>query len=57
MELPTAAEVLASLALPPEEWEVLLAEEHERRQIGPDGDEITRMDNVVKARRAPRTGG
>jgi SAM-dependent methyltransferase len=51
VHLPGPAEVLASLRLPEDQWEVLLSEEHERVQTTPDGNSGTRMDNVVKLRR------
>ncbi|WP_406391902.1 SAM-dependent methyltransferase [Streptomyces sp. NBC_00887] len=51
VELPTTDEVLASLELPDEEWEVLLSAEHERIQNDPDGNPTTRTDNALKVRR------
>ncbi|MEV7404724.1 class I SAM-dependent methyltransferase [Streptomyces sp. NPDC091267] len=51
VELPTPDEVLASLALPQGEWDVLLSEEHERVQDDPDGNPTTRTDNTLKVRR------
>ncbi|WP_328540145.1 class I SAM-dependent methyltransferase [Streptomyces sp. NBC_00344] len=49
--LPTPGEVLDSLELPHGDWEVLVSEEHERIQNGPDGEPATRTDNTVKIRR------
>lgn len=51
LHLPKPAEVLAGLELADGEWEVLLCQEHERHQIGPDGLPATRTDNAVKLRR------
>jgi SAM-dependent methyltransferase len=51
VHLPTPDEVVASLELTEGEWEVLVAEEHERIQNGPDGQPGTRTDNTVKVRR------
>ncbi|MET7368693.1 class I SAM-dependent methyltransferase [Streptomyces sp. NPDC005566] len=51
VELPTTDEVLASLALPDGEWEVLVSAEHERIQNDPDGNPTTRTDNALKVRR------
>lgn len=50
-QLPTPQEVLASLELPEDQWEVQLCEEHERQQTGPDGQAGTHTDNVVRVRR------
>jgi SAM-dependent methyltransferase len=52
---PTPQQVLASLDLEEGQWEVLLSEEHERVQTGPDGLPATRVDNVLKLRRRPAT--
>ncbi len=52
---PTPQEVLVSLDLAEDQWEVLLSEEHERVQTGPDGLPATRVDNVLKIRRRPAT--
>jgi SAM-dependent methyltransferase len=49
--LPLAAEVVADLALPGSEWELLRAEEFERDAPGPDGQPGTRSDNTVLLRR------
>ncbi|WP_189110702.1 bifunctional NAD(P)/FAD-dependent oxidoreductase/class I SAM-dependent methyltransferase [Streptomyces camponoticapitis] len=51
VHLPTPDEVLASLELADEDWEVLLSEEHERIQTRPDGQPGTRTDNALKVRR------
>jgi SAM-dependent methyltransferase len=51
VEFPTTDDVLASLELPEGEWEVLLSDEHERVQNGPDGQPTTRTDNALKIRR------
>jgi hypothetical protein len=53
VHLPTPAEVLEGLDLAEGQWEVLIAEEHEREQTERAGPGH-RFDNVVKARR--RTG-
>jgi hypothetical protein len=44
-------EVVAGLDLAPGEWEVLVAEAHERTQTGPDGRPASRTDSTVMARR------
>ena len=49
----TPAEALASLELVDGEWEVLRAEDFDSPRIGPDGEPITRADNVLKVRRLP----
>jgi SAM-dependent methyltransferase len=51
VHLPTPQEVLDDLDLPEGEWEVLVAEEHERTQTAPDGQTVTRTDNTLKLRR------
>jgi SAM-dependent methyltransferase len=51
VHFPTPDEVLEALDLPDGQWEVLLSEEHERTQTGPDGQPGTRTDNTVKVRR------
>lgn len=53
VHLPTAGEVVDSLALNAAEWEVLVATEYEQTQIQADGEEATRIDNTVKALRHP----
>jgi SAM-dependent methyltransferase len=45
---PTPEELISSLNLMEGEWEVLLAEEHERTQNAPDGTPTARTDNTVK---------
>lgn len=50
---PTPDEVVAQLELPEGEWEVLLAEEHERIQTRPDGRPEPHTDNAVKVLRLP----
>jgi SAM-dependent methyltransferase len=54
LHLPAPEEVLASLALPPGAWDVLVCAEHERTQTAPDGRPAIRTDNTVELRR--RTG-
>ncbi|MBO2457059.1 MFS transporter [Actinomadura violacea] len=51
MHLPTPDEVLESLRLPQDAWEVQHSGEHERVQTAPDGETVTRMDNALKLRR------
>lgn len=51
VHLPTPQEVLEDLDLPEGEWEVLVAEEHERTQTAPDGQTVPRTDNTLKLRR------
>jgi SAM-dependent methyltransferase len=51
VRFPTPAEVLEALELPDDQWEVLLCEEHQRNQAGPDGQPATRTDNTVEVRR------
>jgi SAM-dependent methyltransferase len=51
VHLPTPQEVLDDLDLPEGEWEVEVAEEHERTQTAPDGQTVTRTDNTLKLRR------
>jgi SAM-dependent methyltransferase len=51
VHFPTPEEVLEALDLPDEQWEVLLREEHQRSQAGPDGQPATRTDNTLKVRR------
>lgn len=53
-ELPDSEEVLAALELPEGEWEVLVNGDHSRVQAGPDGEPVTRTDNIVKVRRLTR---
>jgi SAM-dependent methyltransferase/MFS family permease len=53
VHLPTPDEVLESLRLPQDAWEVLHSGEHERVQTAPDGRTITRTDNALKLRRLP----
>ncbi|TYB41386.1 SAM-dependent methyltransferase [Actinomadura chibensis] len=53
VHLPTADEVLASLALPDGDWDVLRSGEHERVQTAPDGRVMTRTDNALRLRRRP----
>lgn len=50
--LPTAGEVLESLALPPAEWTVLVSESRAREATSPDGDPITLDDAVLLVRRS-----
>ncbi|GAA1877837.1 SAM-dependent methyltransferase [Streptantibioticus ferralitis] len=51
MRLPTPDEVIEDLDLPEGQWEVLVKEEHERVQTGPDGQLTTWKDGSVKVRR------
>ncbi|GAB3209472.1 class I SAM-dependent methyltransferase [Marinactinospora endophytica] len=53
VHLPGPREVLDSLELAEGQWEVLVCEEHERVQTGPDGQQFTRTDNTVRVRRLP----
>jgi hypothetical protein len=43
--------VVRDLGLDSPQWDLIRAETHERRQAGPDGVEVTRMDSTVQARR------
>ncbi|MFC9974669.1 SAM-dependent methyltransferase [Spirillospora sp. NPDC127200] len=52
MVFPTTAEVLESLALPEDRWEVLRDEEFEWTKPGDDGEPVTRTDNLLLLRRA-----
>lgn len=54
VHFPTPEEVLRSLELAEEEWEVLLTDEHERVQNDPDGRPTTRVDNTLEIRRLER---
>jgi len=56
LHLPTPEEVLEALELDEGQWEVLLSQEHERSQAGPDGRPIVRTDNAVKVRRVSHPG-
>jgi SAM-dependent methyltransferase len=47
----TPRELLKDLDLPRDDWEVLVAEEHERTQTAPDGRTVTRTDNTLELRR------
>lgn len=49
--LPTPHEVLESLALPQERWEVHRSEDVTQPLPGPDGKPATRPDNVLRIRR------
>lgn len=51
MKFAKPAEILASLRLADGEWDVLVCEEHERIQNGPDGKPTTRIDSTLKLRR------
>lgn len=48
---PTPQDVVRDLKLDQGDWDVLIAEAHERAQTGPDGRPATRTDSTVKARR------
>ncbi|MEV4640207.1 class I SAM-dependent methyltransferase [Actinoplanes sp. NPDC049548] len=50
----TPAEMLEDLCLPEGEWEVLVSEEHDREQNGPDGRPAHRTDSTLKLRRKTR---
>ena len=52
IRFPAPDEVIAALELDAS-WEVLAAEIHPRRQVGPDGSPATRTDSTVKLRRRP----
>ncbi|MFD7918451.1 SAM-dependent methyltransferase [Streptomyces sp. NPDC059740] len=54
LQLPSPQQVVTDLRLPEGEWEVLVCEDHDRVQKGPDGEEVHRRDNTVKVRRLPR---
>jgi SAM-dependent methyltransferase len=54
VHFPTPQEVLESLDLAEDEWEVVLADEHERIQSDPDGRPTTRVDNTLELRRLAR---
>lgn len=47
----TAAEELAQLALPADEWATVVAEDRTREATGPDGEHATLEDSVVLLRR------
>jgi SAM-dependent methyltransferase len=51
MKFAKPAEILAALRLADGEWDVLVCEEHERVQNGPDGKPTTRIDSTLKLRR------
>ncbi|GAA3754604.1 class I SAM-dependent methyltransferase [Salinactinospora qingdaonensis] len=51
MHLPTPREVLDSLDLEPQHWEVLRSEEHETSYTDREGNPATRTDNTLKLRR------
>jgi SAM-dependent methyltransferase len=51
VQLPSAPELLESLALPPADWTVERMEEFVREQNSPDGEAGTRRDNVLRLRR------
>ncbi|WP_020388280.1 class I SAM-dependent methyltransferase [Kribbella catacumbae] len=52
IHFPTPAEVIADVGLEDGRWEILVAREHERKQVI-DGKLLTRRDSTVKARRLP----
>jgi SAM-dependent methyltransferase len=56
LRFPTPDEVLRALELEEGQWEVLLSGEHERSQVGPDGQAIVRTDNALKVGRVSRPG-
>jgi hypothetical protein len=49
--MPTAAEVLAQLALPQQEWETVRVEQAGRSATGPDGQVGELVDSIVLLRR------
>jgi hypothetical protein len=51
--LPTPWEVHAGLALPEDEWEILVAEEYDQPATDPEGHPGVRRDNTLKLRRRP----
>ncbi|MEV6288134.1 class I SAM-dependent methyltransferase [Kribbella sp. NPDC051770] len=51
IRFPSPDEVIADLALPEDEWEVLVSTIHDRAQIMRDGEQINRRDCTVKLRR------
>jgi ubiquinone/menaquinone biosynthesis C-methylase UbiE len=51
-EFPTAATVVAGLALDSGRWRELRAGSVERPAVGPDGEDATLIDNVILLRRA-----
>jgi SAM-dependent methyltransferase len=53
VRFPPPDEVIADLQLAAGEWEILLAEPHERHQTGPDGKPAIRTDSTIKLRRLP----
>lgn len=50
-EFPAAEAVVAGLALDPERWRQIRADSVERRVRGPEGEEVTLVDNVILLRR------
>jgi trans-aconitate methyltransferase len=50
-DFPTPDQEVASLALDPADWTVLIAEVRSRDAVGPDGDEAVLHDSVVLVRR------
>ncbi|GAA3392999.1 NAD(P)/FAD-dependent oxidoreductase [Cryptosporangium minutisporangium] len=50
-ELPSPDQVIASLQLPEEQWELVVVDEHQRVRTLPDGRVIHHTDNTVKYRR------
>ena len=46
-EFPTADAVVAGLALPGEQWRELRADSVQRPTRGPDGEDVTLVDNVI----------
>ncbi|MBV1853759.1 SAM-dependent methyltransferase [Catellatospora tritici] len=51
VEFPSPDDVLAALALPDHEWEVLVSQAYEFAATGPEGQPGTRSDSTVKVRR------
>ena len=53
LSFPEPGDLLTSLQLPPERWQVLRCEKHDRVQNGPDGVPAHRTDSTIKARHLP----
>jgi SAM-dependent methyltransferase len=53
ISFPAPEDLLASLQLPPGQWQVLRCAEHDRIQNGPDGVPAHRTDSTIKARHLP----
>jgi ubiquinone/menaquinone biosynthesis C-methylase UbiE len=55
-EFPGAESVVAGLALDPGQWERVRVGSADRAARGPDGEEVTLVDNVIVLRRSPGSG-